>query len=158
MEGLKKGKKKGNYTCTTLRKCLFLLMYNYLHSLLSIWYYKPSRDDLRCTTGYVLAIGIYSTLYVRNLNIQDLGISVGFGIKSQGHQSLTVRTQSRNGEAWKSWVPMRVLEENKTRVLCPQFIQNMKLFLEHVFILLSSVWIGVDLLQINHYCFLLLFN
>ena len=63
-----------------------------------------------------MAIGIYSILHVRNLNIQDLGISVGFGIKSPGHQSLTVRTQSRNGVAGESRVPMRVLEENKSLV------------------------------------------
>lgn len=50
-----------NCPCTIFIKCLFLLTCNYLHSLLSIWYYKPSRDDLKCTA--IVCVGCRDILY-----------------------------------------------------------------------------------------------
>lgn len=52
----------------------------------------------------------------------------------------------------------KCLWENKTRVLWPQFLQNRELFLESVFILLQGMADRNSLLQISHYCLLLLIN
>lgn len=56
------------------------------------------------------------------------------------------------GEFWALWE----LSKN-TRVLWPQLLQSVELFLECVFVMLPGV-IGASLLQITHYCLLLLFN
>ena len=51
---------------------------------------------------------------------------------------------------------LRPLQENKTRVLWPQFFQNKELFLKCVFVLLPGV-AGVRSLRVTQYCSLLMF-
>jgi hypothetical protein len=47
----------------------------------------------------------------------------------------TVSEQPKSGVMWEIWLLVRKLQQNKTRVLWPRFLQNTKLFLKCVFVL-----------------------
>ena len=75
--------------------------------------------------------------------ITSLTESKLLGMWASGHsgrKTYPLGIWSRNGVWWRDfWVLMRALQENRTRVLWPPFLQNTRLFLECGCVLLPGV-------------------